>query len=766
MRVQRTILKRMILAVGFSSGPFGLLLPIEHQIPTDPQIAATAESRENASQDCAICHIDWIQSLESEATETRTDSVDKGRLAGTADMCLSCHDGSVVDSRLKVWMSDHHVTGRVPPEWVDIPTDKFPLDEEGKMTCATCHSAHPAAEDPGSDIATVVFLRRPNVDSSLCLMCHSQFSRQESVHHPLGKQADVVSATLRKAGGKTTADGTTIICQTCHQPHGSTNPKMLVLPVTELCVSCHSSQSAELSHFPTEVSHRMGATFPGFVPPRDFIDKGAQFGPRGELSCLSCHRMHRGANKQALLIAENRQGSLCKECHKTQQTVLGSTHDMGLNAAPPDALNADDLTAGESGVCGACHKSRGWAREKRPGETANSAFCVECHLEGGLAWEKRPYVEVHPVNVSLPDDRRTDLPVKGGERELTCATCHDPHSDSDSIFLLRMSGNDLCLNCHEGKQGIFTSMHDPANGSWAEEVGLEARGLCTDCHQVHRARDKAGIWALLEQKGENQLTCEGCHNSEGPGKPAQTRHLARVMESASVFPLAKPDPSSSGSISCATCHEIHQQTKGNKLLRASRNDSKICLQCHPHTNFLIDTSHDFRTSAPDAPNILGEKAEESGPCETCHLIHDARHGMGPWAFEPAGSDEYVKNLCVGCHQTGKLAERFLPSFADHPDTALFNRIKSDETGFLPLYGKEGEHSTTGLISCLSCHDPHLSKADTESDTPGPGSSIGKFLRPYSQQNLCVDCHGREAIWRYLYFHKKRTFPSRQIQNQP
>ncbi len=629
------------------------------------------------------------------------------------------------------------------------------------MTCATCHSAHPDGEEPGSDMATVVFLRRPNIDSSLCLMCHGQFSREDTIHHPLGRQADVVPATLRAAGGKTTPDGDSIICQTCHQPHGSTNLKMLVLPVTELCVSCHSNQSAEHSHFPTQVGHRMGASFPGFVPPQGFIDQGAQFGPRGELSCLSCHRMHRGASKQALLIAENKRGSLCKECHKTQQTVLGGTHDMSLSS--PDS---DPLTTGESGVCGACHGSPGLAGEARLGGTANSASCVECHLDGGLAWEKRPYVEGHPIDLSLLEDRRTDLPLKGGERKLTCATCHDPHSDGESNFMLRMSGNDLCLNCHEGKQGVFTSVHDPANGSWAEEVGLEARGLCTDCHQVHRARETVGLWAVLDERGENRLTCEGCHNSQGPGEPAETRHLERVMETASVFPLTQPDPSTSGSISCVTCHEIHQETKGNKLLRASRNDSKICLQCHPETNFVMDTSHDFRNSAPDAANVLGEKAEESGPCEACHLVHDARHGMGPWAFEPAGSDEYVKNLCVGCHQAGKLAEKFIPPFTDHPDAALFNRMNSDETGYLPLYAREGEQSVTGLISCLSCHDPHLRKADTEADTPEPGSSIGKFLRPYSQQNLCVDCHGREAIWRYLYFHKRRTSPSRQIQNQP
>jgi predicted CXXCH cytochrome family protein len=742
------VLGYLILLILLSSGPADAFFP------TDPQIPTGRQRMENSSKECAICHFRWIESFGREAPATASGSIDRGRQAGSSDMCLSCHDGSVVDSRLKVWTSSNHVSGKPPPEWVEVPTDKFPLDENGHMTCATCHSAH-AIED-GADIATVIFLREPNVNSSLCIFCHARFSGDESIHHPLGKQTERVPRAILDAGGRTSSDGRDIFCQTCHEPHGSRNHKMLVLPPSRLCVSCHTEKSAELSDVTTDAMHRMGQTYSGFRPPREFVDIGARFGPRGELSCLSCHRMHRGAHREALLIEDNNQGSLCMQCHEVQRAVTGGIHDMERSA--PDAVNIDGLTAAESGVCGVCHKSHGWARDRRPGEPANFPLCAECHLGGGLASDKRPYVELHPVNVAMPDDQQIDLPLKGLERIITCATCHDPHSDGDSVSMLRMSGNELCTHCHEGKQAVFAGLHDPVKSSWATERGFQSQGLCTECHPVHKIRDKPGIWTLLGEEGPDRLRCEDCHREDGLDEPVATRHLAKTMDLPLSFPLKGDGTSESGEIVCATCHEIHHEQKGNKLLRASREDSKLCLPCHPDSQSLLGTPHDFRHSDLDFPEILPEEIEESGPCETCHLVHDPQHGMGPWAFETDGGKDYVKSLCTSCHRPGQPGEKSIPEFPDHPDTALYNRVHSEQEGYFPTYNEDGEHSSTGAISCLSCHDPHLGTPVQESGPSTTPSAMGKFLRPYSQQKLCDDCHGKESIWRYLYFHKREVLP--------
>jgi hypothetical protein len=120
------------------------------------------------------------------------------RQSGSGDMCLSCHDGSVVDSRFQVWSTRHHTTDHVPSPTVRIPTDKFPLDEQGRMTCATCHTAH--AVPDSSDLKTVIFLRQPNIDSSLCLSAirtraqndfqHPRHTDSHSRNAPAGRRQD------------------------------------------------------------------------------------------------------------------------------------------------------------------------------------------------------------------------------------------------------------------------------------------------------------------------------------------------------------------------------------------------------------------------------------------------------------------------------------------------------------------------------------------------------------------------------------------------
>jgi hypothetical protein len=42
------------------------------------------------------------------------------------------------------------------------------------------------------------------------------------------------------------------------------------------------------------------------------------------------------------------------------------------------------------------------------------------------------------------------------------------------------------------------------------------------------------------------------------------------------------------------------------------------------------------------------------------------------------------------------------------------------------------------------------RADNQSDREGNASS--SFLRNLSFNTICIDCHGPEALYRYLYFH--------------
>ena len=71
-------------------------------------------------------------------------------------------------------------------------------------------------------------------------------------------------------------------------------------------------------------------------------------GTDGELVCRTCHSPHGAADTKSLLVEKNSKDSLCIHCHKDQQAVVGSTHDMKISA--PNEKNYLSLMDDEATV--------------------------------------------------------------------------------------------------------------------------------------------------------------------------------------------------------------------------------------------------------------------------------------------------------------------------------------------------------------------------------------------------------------------------------
>jgi predicted CXXCH cytochrome family protein len=929
----------------------------------------------NSSRECAICHIRWVGAFARIGPQEGVMQAVLERQAGSGDMCLSCHDGSVTDSRFKVWSTRHHTTDSVPSPAVSIPTEKFPLDAQGRMTCATCHTAH--AVPDSSDLKTVIFLRQPNVDSSLCLNCHPEHAQKSDCQHPLGRSDSPVPQVILDAGGKTSADGHAVFCQTCHEPHGARNAWMLVLPPSKLCIACHTDKTPETTPPAGAPVHSIGHTYLGFEPPGTLLDEKATFGPNGELGCLSCHRLHDASGTRPLLIRKNEDSSLCLECHKKEAAVIESPHD--LRRSSPETVNAGGETPSVSGPCGACHRIHGWARDVPETSRPHSSGCMECHKTGGPGSLNRPYVDAHAVGTALSEGMSTELPLDSATNSIGCLTCHDPHSprsseigaegelpttplqvtgsqvpaprsflrhegsrlcvlchdkignspqaphdpaefaaavrreltlhpsvgpcrvchtthnargphlwvrapatdsgslisdlcgachedrlgaqgsvhdpgasewaselgfvskgscidchpvhgqsEEDSIWaslgaeeapahlcetchrtggpgkametphvgrtlandpqnlpgnlavgpdrrilcttchdihqkgqgpkLLRAPISDLCGACHEDKLGVQDSVHDPATSEWARELGLVSRGLCIDCHPVHGPRGKSGIWATIGGEGASAQSCETCHRTGAPGKAMKTPHMGETLADDIQSLPENMAVSSDGQILCTTCHDIHRKGQSPKLLAVPRQDSGLCLACHAEVGGLLGTPHDLRTSAPDAGNVRGEIAAESGPCGSCHLAHSASDEGGVWAHGSTSEMDFGSSLCTCCHRQGECAGSRVPEYVDHPEVALLNRTPPRHPGYMPTFDSSGERSRTGAISCLTCHEPHAARVNPEARGKPVPAHRGMFLRSTEHRGLCVDCHGVETLWRFLYYHKEHRNP--------
>lgn len=744
----------------------------------------------NSSRECAICHIRWVDTLVRDGS--REDLMDAvlDRQAGSGDMCLSCHDGSVVDSRFKVWSTHHHTTDSVPSAAVKIPTDIFPLDDKGRMTCATCHTAH--AVPDSSDIETVVFLRQPNVDSSLCLACHPAHAQKNDFQHPLGRADFPVPQAILDAGGKTSADGHMVFCQTCHEPHGARNAWMLVLPPSKLCIACHTDKSPETTLPAGAPVHSIGHNYPGFEPPATLLDERATFGPNGELDCLSCHRLHDASGAKPLLIRKNEDSSLCLECHEKEQAVIESRHDLRISS--PETINTKGEKPSESGPCGSCHRIHGWARDVPETNRPHSSGCMECHQTGGPGSLNRLYVDAHTVGATLSEGMTTTLPLDSATGDIGCLTCHDPHNPSSSEIVneagipqketdsevqaprsfLRYEGSNLCAHCHNTVGSSEYALHEPTD--FAPEVRRKLAihfsvGPCRVCHTTHNAKGPH-LWShtpVIDSGNPVADLCGACHDDKLGLQDSV--HDPNTAEWAQKLGFASRG-------SCVDCHPVHGSGKQDSIWATlGYNDAPagLCETCHRKDGpgKVMDTTHIGRIVENDIEK-LPLSSDKQIICTTCHDIHlktqdskllrvpliylcgtchESKLGMQGSRHDP-GASEWAKELgfiskgpCIDCHPIHKSAGQ----------GGIWESIKSTDTSAqlcetchwsgAPGKAMETPHmekvltknhenlpenlvvGDEGRILCTTCHNIHQKQQ-------GP-----KLLRlPRRDSGLCLACH--------------------------
>lgn len=657
-------------------------------------LAATTTTtlKPDSAKECAICHYGWVETFLIEKRGTALIPFVAQDTAAEADMCFSCHDGSTVDSRMKIQSDRKHQAGIIPSEKVKIP-QIFPLDGEGRMNCATCHSAHGVSSEPG--IEKTIFLRASNRNSAMCIMCHvDKEGGGEHGNHPINKTTFAVPDSIAAHGGYTGDEPNQVICETCHVAHGGFTDARLVLPVDQpadypvLCEQCHGTfpglnPDASRNRF----SHSVDVVPHEARIPREWRSGApVKRGSRGEIVCITCHTVHNPAAPESLLSATNEQDSLCVQCHASQEQLLrNNKHDLRVTA--PDAVNSRGQTASRSGPCSCCHFTHEgsgpfmWARQWEGEETAPVGICKSCHAQGFCA-EATPIPKTgHPIGVRPKEENSTaPFPLysetgreeKGGA--VYCSSCHNTHQwdplnpndkgakdekgDATNSFLRTANhASALCLGCHKQQESVLKTDHDllqsaPDEKNMRDQSPAQS-GVCGCCHLAHGGAS-ALMWGRHLPEGDEPLmtkVCLECHREGGCGsKKTIGTHFHSLdvpagTAAATRLPLylgeGKQDPA--GKVVCSTCHNAHQwdpgdpQKKGDEgtesdsfLRLSSGGNSPLCAECHPDKSYIRDTEHDLRVSAADAKNVQGMLPAESGLCAQCHAVHNASVGPFIW----------------------------------------------------------------------------------------------------------------------------------------
>lgn len=196
-----------------------------HDKTKDCVSAHTGPHANSEAVNCLSCH-------SIHASEPRAKSLLAKK---ELELCSGCHTVQAASFRNKPY---GHRIGR------------------GGMECSSCHEPHMSSG------AACGILKKTRSDEAICVSCHAD------------KKGPFVFPHMAKEQGS---------CQTCHEEHGSNNPKRLTrAKVSQLCLECHSSTGAGT----------LGSQPPAF---HNLLTARYQ-------NCTTCHVAIHGSNRSPQLV--------------------------------------------------------------------------------------------------------------------------------------------------------------------------------------------------------------------------------------------------------------------------------------------------------------------------------------------------------------------------------------------------------------------------------------------------------------------------------
>jgi len=304
---------------------------------------------------CFDCHKNIASAVAK--VKFRHNPVEKG--------CINCHDphasakaGHLLKDDLVALCISCHRPDR--PNFVKQHMN-YPV---AKSDCSSCHDAH------GSDKGGILFdnvhipvankvcnqchegptspdpLKTKKAGFELCRGCHSSMMNdtfnKNRVHWPL----------LDKVG-----------CLNCHEPHASSQKKLLRGEMKSLCGKCHSDT--------LERQEKLAA----MEQQEKVAAKGKQektsiaHNPVQEGNCSACHSPH--ASDIGFLVNRPSILELCGTCHEWQKHT---SHPIGEKII--DSRNRN-LTL----QCLSCHRSHGTGNRQMIPFPTITDLCVQCHKQ-------------------------------------------------------------------------------------------------------------------------------------------------------------------------------------------------------------------------------------------------------------------------------------------------------------------------------------------------------------------------------------------------
>ena len=364
-----------------------------------------------AVRDCLKCH-DPHQS-DNKYQLLKPTSGDKGQ-----NLCLECHtqglnvpkDGSrhaALDMGCETCHNVHKVGERGQQQF------DYHLTKAAPELCIDCH-----------DVKSADLIKAHNgqpFGSANCVQCHNP--HQSSQAHLMQKYTHAPFA-----GGS---------CDTCHAAPKDGKVVLTQADAKSICITCHSEQAENIEK--AKVPH-----------------------PGAQGDCTTCHNPHAGKTPG---FVQPDPVNACLACHSEQADGMKKAH-----------LHQPAYKDG----CATCHEPHGGDNQHLLRTAQVNTLCLECHgpdsegkkneaeqtiaIFGGKVTLPMPYnvpvlplkygaghpVDGHPISGKVNPQEKTSP-------EMTCLTCHTPHSSAQPDLLVKDQQPNMafCNTCHRSQQSPF-----------------------------------------------------------------------------------------------------------------------------------------------------------------------------------------------------------------------------------------------------------------------------------------------------------------------
>ena len=347
----------------------------------------------------------------------------------------------------------------------------------------------------------------------------------------------------------------------------------------------------------------------------------------------------------------------------------------------------------------------------------------------------------HPVSFSyydsLPNPELAPTPPPGlifyDNYEVHCTTCHDPHDDTNGMFLrITNAYSNLCTTCHFVSGWPYSS-HKNASNVWNgsppnpwphTSFKTVAENGCENCHAPHSAGGPERLLNYLEE----EANCYPCHNG----------HVASLDIESEMQKLSH-HPVEATTIGITSNH--HEP--GESPLMISGHVE--CQDCH--------NPHAANSNPGTAPNVSGATSKVTGVSSLGTPVLEA---------------QYEYEICFKCHADSSPGIPYIPRVVN--ETNKRYEFDLNNPSYHPVEGVgknpnvpsipssyEPSMTTSTIIYCTDCHDSDNSRTIGGTGPRGPhGSVFEPILREryettdrtpesYDAYALCYRCHDRNSI---------------------